>query len=45
MVESLADVFVEEPEVRCPVVDKEWARNCAVLREGESREGRGVISD
>jgi hypothetical protein len=44
VVESLGDVFVEEPEIGCPVVDKEWACDCAVLREDESHEGRGVIS-
>ena len=43
MVESPVDVFVEEPEIGCPVVCKEWACGSAVLGENKNIEGRGMM--
>ena len=40
VVESLGNVFVEEFEVGCPVVGKEWARSRAMLQR--SYEVRGT---
>ena len=42
MVKSPIDVFIEEPEVGCPFVDKEWTRSGAVLA-GKSHETRGTV--
>ena len=42
--ESPVDVFVEEPEVRCPIFDKERSRGCAVLQENEGRQGREMTN-
>jgi hypothetical protein len=39
VVESLADVFVEEPKIRRPVVGKERARDLTVLQKDERHEG------
>jgi hypothetical protein len=43
VVESLVDVFVEEPEIGCPVIGKEWTRSRAVLQENKGHEGRGRV--
>ena len=43
VVESLVDVFVEEPEVGRPVVSKEWTCNRAVLQDDQKHEGRGAV--
>ena len=43
VIESLVDVFVEVPEIRCPVVDKEWSRGRSVLHENKRREMRGIF--
>jgi hypothetical protein len=45
VVESLADVFVEEPEIGRPVAGKECARDLTMLQKDEKHEGRCLISD
>ena len=42
VVEGPVSVFVEEPEVGCPVVGKEWSSGRAVLQEGKRHEKRGA---
>ena len=42
-VESPIDVFIEEPEIGCPFVGKEWTRDSAVLGENKSLERSGMM--
>ena len=43
VVESPIDVFVEEPEIRYPIVGKEQTCGCTMLPDNQEPAGRGVI--
>ena len=43
VVESPIDVFVEEPEIGCPIVGKEWTCDQAMLPDNQELAGREVI--